>query len=215
MGKVCEEAAVTAPQWPEDELDDFYRLFQRMRETGSESVRRKLAFQCVLHQAAMCRMTEALERFRKPLDRRASDLEDLFQATALRLVRILTSETLSYKDYGLKSFAAWYWTICKNVSSQAAQRYLVDEHESVDDLEEDQLPVINEPPPLEFDWDDVALVIDRIRDPLMKAVMVDAAAGIPETKTALEYHISISYVSKLRSRGIELVRRACRLTAHY
>jgi len=206
---------MTAPQWPQADLEDLYRLFQTMRQTSLSEGRRRLAFQCVLHEAAMTRMKMAVERFRKSLDRRPSDLDDLLQESALRLVRILMSETLSYRDLGLTSFAGWYWTVCKHVVAQAAQKFLIVGHGSVEELEEAQVPVVYESPELEIDWDDVALVITRIRSPLLQAVLVDAAAGIPEAQTAREYDISISYVSRLRTRGIELVRRACRLALHH
>jgi DNA-directed RNA polymerase specialized sigma24 family protein len=209
MGKFRQEDRMNAPEWPREELVELQVLFQRLRHTPSALGRRRLAYQIVLHRAAMRRLTAASDRFRKRFADRPADFDEFLQETLLRLVSRLSVESFSFQDLGIERFAAWYWTLCKNSCRDALEKCSVSKFVSLDRLNDEELPLVPEPSLFELWWDDVLLAISRIRSRTVRAVMIDTAAGISERQTAQTYNMSVANVSKLRRKGIMLVRRSC------
>ncbi len=199
-----------ASEGPDTGLVELYQLFAELRQSIAEEERRAMAFRVVLHPAAMKRLRAAVARYEKRLIRGPADLDELQQEAILRLVRSLSAESLPFRDLGVQRFAGWYWMLCTNASLQALQKCNRSIFRSIHSLEEEDQPLTPEPTPAEFRWDDVVWAISEIRHPTVKAVMVDMAAGIKECETAAAQRISTSTVSKLRQRGLELLRGRCR-----
>ena len=199
---------MNAATWPEAELVELHLLFQKLRASPVAD-RRELAFQCALHPAAMRRLTKACRRLRRQLRRDPTDLDDLLQESLLHLVGELSSERLGFKDAGFRPFGAWYWMLCQRACHKAMKRCGARHFQSLHDICEEDAPPVPEPQWLKARFEEVMAAIARIGDPRVKGVMIDAAAGVKQCQTALDYNISRSAVCKLRRVGIALVRRSC------
>jgi DNA-directed RNA polymerase specialized sigma24 family protein len=204
---------MTAPGGPDRGLAELYELFGKLRQTIPVEARREMAFQVVLHPAAMKRLSAAASRLRRRLAHGPADFEELRQEAVLRLVRSLSSESLPFRDLGLQRFACWYWTLCTNASLQALQKCNRSAFQSLDSLEEEDQPLAPGPTPAARRWEDVLLAISQIRHRTMKAVMADMAAGIKVCESAAAHQISIATVSKMRQQGVEVLRGRCRREA--
>ncbi|MGE5194818.1 MAG: sigma-70 family RNA polymerase sigma factor [Deltaproteobacteria bacterium] len=200
---------MTVPGGLDPGLVELYELFGQMRQTATPETRRQLGFQVILHPAAMKRLRCAVTRYRKQFASRHAEFAEVLQETLLRLVQNLSAGSLPYDDQGIKRFSGWYFTLCRNVSLEVLRKYCRPKPESLDQVEEKDLPPARQPTLTELQWDEVVLAVSQIGHPKVKAAMIDLLAGRTEAETALAYDLSQTAVSRLRQKGVELVQRAC------
>jgi DNA-directed RNA polymerase specialized sigma24 family protein len=202
---------MSPPERPTTEIVELHRLFLDMRQHVSENARRRSAFQMVLHSAAQRQLARAGAIFMKRLARRPDLRDDVVQVATLILVGWLTADSLCYEDRGAECFGGWYWTVCRNAIRRALQKCADRRgHQSVESLAETEQPLAKRPTFVDLWWDDVLAAIANIHDRNLQAVMIDMAAGRRERQTAQDYQLSLSTVSKLRHRGVALLRRTLR-----
>jgi DNA-directed RNA polymerase specialized sigma24 family protein len=200
---------MNAPEWPLSELVELHQSFLSLRQIPGAAKRLDLAYRIVLDPASMARIDAAVSALLRQVAGRVEPRAELVQQVMLQMVVWLSAETLRYDDVGIERFGKWYWRLCRRASLRAWKTCRLLGFRSINALEPVDVPFTPELSVNELQWEDVLSAIPKIRNRLVKAVMIAFAAGHAETQIAQDHGISQAHVSHLRQRGLTVLRGLC------
>jgi DNA-directed RNA polymerase specialized sigma24 family protein len=195
------------PERPTNELVELHRLFLDMRRATADVVRRRLAFEIVLHSSGQMRLKAACGAVLLGASHDFSLRSDILQEATLLMVERLTPPCLAYLDEGADRFGGWLYTMCRRCCLDAWHRERPAWVCATLFVDPNQLLDVAAPPQRESLRSRLLRMIGTLEDPQLRSVLLDCVAGFSVSETADRLALCPRTVDRLRSEGREMLRR--------
>ena len=195
------------PQRPTTKLVELHQLFLEMRRETADLMRRKLAFEIVVHSVAQMKLKAACGAVLGRASRDVHLRADILQEAELLMVERLTAPCLPYIDEGADPFGGFLYTMCRWCCFDAWNEQDPDWVRATKFVDQDQLLNVAAPPNREPLWHRLLRMIAALKNPMMRSVLLYYVAGFGVDETADRLKLCPRTVDRLRHEGREMLRR--------
>lgn len=190
------------------DLNELQALYRRLSLATSAEEKRLLTGQFLLHPAFQRRLRGACGAVMRRWAARPDLRGDVLQEATLQVVEHFRHFPSACADLGGDTFGGWCWTICYRACQKAWGKSRPLWFRSIRLVEQETLAAMPDRVQAPHFRESLIVILNQLPNGIIRGVLVDWAAGVAATETACRYSLSPQSVTRLRQRGLTLLRHA-------